>query len=84
MGIQHHPLLSLCFLGSLSIFRVRFQNINLISANNIVYRKSLFAGLLNVVSTILIQKALVTTLQEVSISSPEGEFAGLLIEMKLR
>ena len=79
MGIQHHPLLSLCVLGSLSIFRVRFQNINLISATNIVYRKSLFAGLLNVVSTILIQKALVTTLQEVSISSPEGEFGGLLM-----
>ena len=50
----------------------------------IVSRKSLFAGILNVFSTILIQKAMNTTLSKVNISRPEGELPGLLIMMKLR
>ena len=56
----------------------------MVSVEKFVCSKSLFAGLLNVVSTILIQKALVTTLSKVYISSPYGEFLGLLIMMKLR
>ena len=54
----------------------------MIRAEKIICSKSLFAGILNVMSTILIQKALVATLSKVNISSSEGEFLGLLIIIK--